>query len=282
MSLSGSGIEVTKPAPSHVKKTLPPTMSGFPGEAEIRYFVKATISRLHFWKENPRAYANFNFFPIEPPRPPSTGSEIFARQKHTFIPLSDSQQAQTKLKGLFGKSKDPSIRSSIEGETPQISLDARLPEPAILTCSQPIPLRLVMKKLHNSGGTIFLGSLEISLIGSTRIRAQDVYRTENTSWVIMSKSNIGVALGASSDPADTEIVIDDSLWRDQILPKTVAPSFVTCNIERSYQLDIRVGLSYAAPGQVSDTKVRPDLQYAGLDRCTDKRRRHCQYSYPYD
>jgi len=234
-------------------------MSGFPGEAEIRYFVKATISRLHFWKENPRAYANFNFFPIEPPRPPSTGSEIFARQKHTFIHRPDSPQAKAKVKAFFGKSKDPSGLSAVEGDAPQISLDARLPEPAILTCSQPIPLRLVMKKLHNPGGTIFLGSLEIALIGSTKIRAQDVYRTEDTSWVILSKSNLGIALGLSSDPTDQEIVIDDSLWRDQILPKTVAPSFVTCNIERSYRLDIRVGLSYAAPGQVSDTKVRRDL-----------------------
>ena len=75
------GLEMAKPATYHVKRTLPPTLSGFPGEAEIRYFVKVTVNRHSFFKENPRAYVPFNFFPIEPPRPPESGSEIFARQK---------------------------------------------------------------------------------------------------------------------------------------------------------------------------------------------------------
>ena len=39
----------------HVKKTLPPSLSGFPGEADIKYFVKATVIRPQFYKENIRA-----------------------------------------------------------------------------------------------------------------------------------------------------------------------------------------------------------------------------------
>ena len=39
----------------HVKKTLPPSMSGFPRDAEIRYYVKATVGRPQFYKENYRA-----------------------------------------------------------------------------------------------------------------------------------------------------------------------------------------------------------------------------------
>ena len=39
----------------HVKKTLPPTLSGLPGEAEIRYYVKVTVQRPAFYKENFRA-----------------------------------------------------------------------------------------------------------------------------------------------------------------------------------------------------------------------------------
>jgi hypothetical protein len=37
-----------------VKQTLPPSLNGFPGEAEIRYFVKVTVNRPQFYKENPR------------------------------------------------------------------------------------------------------------------------------------------------------------------------------------------------------------------------------------
>lgn len=36
----------------HLKRPLPPSLVGFPGEAEIRYFVKATAQRAAFYKEN--------------------------------------------------------------------------------------------------------------------------------------------------------------------------------------------------------------------------------------
>ena len=38
----------------HVKKSLPPSLSGFPGEADIRYYVKATVVRPKFFQENIR------------------------------------------------------------------------------------------------------------------------------------------------------------------------------------------------------------------------------------
>jgi hypothetical protein len=256
MNISGSGIEISKPPHGHVKKTLPPTLSGFPGEAEIRYFVKATIRRSSFWKENPRTFAPFNFFPIEPPRPTPTGNEVFARQKHAFSLFPEGDGGKSKMKSLFGKAKEANLKSAAAGnEAPSVSVDARLPEPPILTCNEDIPLRLVVKKLNDSEGMIYLQSLQVSLIGNTKIRAQDVHRSESNSWIIMSKSNMGMPIGAASDAADSENVIPDNFWRGQRLPNTVAPSFETCNISRAYQLDVRIGLSYSGAMQ-SSTKVR--------------------------
>ena len=248
MSISGSGIEVANPPTRHVKRTLPPTLSGFPGEAEIRYFVKTTIQRHGFWKENPRAWTPFNFFPIEPPRPPVSGHEVYGRQKHAFSPFQEGESAKSKMKGIFsGKSKEPSSPTSptASSDAPSISVDARLPESAILTCNDDIPLRILVKKVNGCRGMIYLQSLQVQLIGSTKIRAHDVFRTEANSWIIMSKTNMGIPIGTASDPEDTEIPLDDQLWRGQPLPNSVAPSFETCNIERQYQLDIRIGLSYA-------------------------------------
>ena len=48
-------MEVAKTPTHHVKQTLPPSLSGPPGEAEIRYYVKVTVNRPQFFKENPRA-----------------------------------------------------------------------------------------------------------------------------------------------------------------------------------------------------------------------------------
>jgi len=249
------GFEMARPASRHVRKTLPPTLTGFPGEAEIRYFVKATVSRHSPFKENPRAYTPFNFFPIEPPRAASTGSEVFARQKHAFSAFAKSgEPVKSKMKGIFGTKKDESA-SPTSKDAPFVSVDVRLPEPAILTCNQEIPLRIIVKKLNDYRDSVHLQSLQVSLNGNTKIRAHEVHRTESNSWVIVSKSNMGVAIDSPSDPVETEIVLDDRMWRGHPLPNTVAPSFETCNISRAYQLDIRIGLSYSGSNQ-KDLKVR--------------------------
>ncbi|KAK5134602.1 hypothetical protein LTR08_006258 [Meristemomyces frigidus] len=270
VSMSGTGFEMARPPSHHVKKTLPPTLSGFPGEAEVRYFVKATISRHSFFKENPRAYMPFKYLPIEPPRSASTGSEVFARQKHGFSSFPENEPTKLTMKGLFGSKKEASA-SPAASVAPLMSVDARLPEPAILTCNQTIPLRILVKKMNEYHSLVYLQSLQISLIGNTKIRAHEVHRTESTSWVIMSESNMGVAIGTSSDPAGTEIVLDDRRWRGRPLPNTVAPSFDACNISRSYQLDIRVGLSFngntdtATKSQAIVLSLRLDaLVYSGI------------------
>ena len=254
VSISGSGVEVAKAPTQHVKKTLPPTLSGFPGEAEIRYFVKATVKRQLFFKENPRAYMPFNFFPIEPPRPPVSGNEIYARQKHSFDRFPEGESTKSKMKEFFSRSKEP-VSPSTNNGAPSISIDARLPEPAILTCNEDIPLRILVKKLNDCDSIVNLQSLQISLIGSTKIRAHNVFRTENNSWVLMSKSNMGMPIGAVADASGTENVIPSTLWAGQSLPNTVAPSFETCNISRAYQLDVRIGISYTG-AQSGSSKVR--------------------------
>ncbi|KAK3071891.1 hypothetical protein LTR53_007809 [Teratosphaeriaceae sp. CCFEE 6253] len=246
MSMSGNGLEFAKPPVRHIKKTLPPTLSGFPGEAEIRYFVKATVQRQSWYKENARTQTPFNFFPIEPPRPQDTGSEVFARQRHAFSIFEDGHlaKAKSKGKGIFGAKKDVAAVSGT-AEAPHISVDARLPDPPLLTCNQELPLRIVVKKLSSSSDPIYLQSLQISLVGLTKIRAHGVHRTEGSSWIMTSKSNLGVPVGSPNDPVGTETVLDDRAWRGQVLPNTVAPSFETCNISREYKLDVRIGLSYS-------------------------------------
>jgi len=254
VGVSNFGLEMPRAPTKHVHKTLPPTLSGFPGEAEIRYFVKATVARHSFFKENARAYVPFNFFPIEAPRPPVSGSQVYARQKHAFTGYAEAPKKE-KMKSMFGmKSSTPA--PSVTGPTdgPFISVDARLPEPAILTCNQDIPLTIIVKRLNSKPDAIYLQSLQVSLIAVTKIRAHEVFRVENNSWIIMSRSNMGVLLPFSSGAEGAEAVVDDALWRGQALPNTVAPTFETCNIARAYTLDVRIGLSYA--GATAGGKVR--------------------------
>jgi hypothetical protein len=59
----------------------------------------------------------------------------------------------------------------------------------------------------------------------------------------MSRANLVIRLGKPDDATDTEYVVDDSLWAGIVLPNQVIPSFETCNIARTYELEVDVGLS---------------------------------------
>ena len=55
LNITGLKVEMARETNRHVKKTLPPSLSGFPGTADIRYYMKVTIIRPQFYKENIRA-----------------------------------------------------------------------------------------------------------------------------------------------------------------------------------------------------------------------------------
>src|SRR5947208_10264715 len=93
VSFSNAIPEFAKTPTQHIKTTLPPSLSGFPGEAEIRYYVKVTVNRPQFFKENPRAIGNFTLLPIEPPRPKQADGEAYARRQHQFLENAQSVAA---------------------------------------------------------------------------------------------------------------------------------------------------------------------------------------------
>lgn len=188
-----------------------------------------------------------NFLPIEPPRTGNPNEETYARRQHHFSKVQNGQRK----KSLFSRGTNPF--REISTEPPRVSVDARLPNPSILTCNEPVPLRLMAQKLTTTSDIVFLQMLQIELVSYTKILAHDLTRTESSSWVIMSRSNMGIPLGQSGDPVGTDWTIDSKLWNSLPLPNSVAPSFETCNIERSYELEVRVGMTHGTAG---DMKVR--------------------------
>ncbi|KAJ5681472.1 Arrestin-like N-terminal [Penicillium maclennaniae] len=238
LNFSGLKVEMARESNRHVKKTLPPSFGGFPGMADIKYFVKATVIRPQFYKENIRAIVPINFLPIEPPRTGDPNEETYARRQHQF-----SKPMESRKKGIFTRGTNAFRDTS---EPPRVSVDARLPNPSILTCNEPVPLRLMVKKLTDTPDIIFLQMLQIELIAYTKILAHDFTRQESTSWVVMSRSNMAIPLGRPEDPVGTEWALDPKLWATVPLPNSVAPSFETCNIERAYELEVRVGMTHGS------------------------------------
>ena len=245
-TMSALRFDTMQGIPAHVKKTLPPTMGGFPGQAEIQYFIKATVQRPAFYKENWRFNSNFLFFPIEPPRPPPNRRESFARVQHQFAP--PSIPTPEKSNNPFRKSS--ATWSSAGTSPPSISIEGRLPDPAIITCNEALPLRILVKKLNSSDATIYLQMLQIELVAFTTIRAHQLRRNEMSSWVILSSSNMRMPLDEADTTTAVPIEIPSTLWKQRTLPNNVSPTFTTCNIVRSYRLHLKVGLSWGSTGKI--------------------------------
>ncbi|KAF1812149.1 hypothetical protein P152DRAFT_473873 [Eremomyces bilateralis CBS 781.70] len=268
VQFSGLQVEIAKQPTRHIRTTLPPSLY-FPGEAEIKYYVKVTVNRPSILKENPRAISPFNFFPIEPPRSQGDG-ECFARRHHQFN-MDPPPASPTKKGSIFSFGKKEKTLSEPEPplEPPRFSFDMRLQNPAIVTCGEEIPMRLLFTQLSERRQPLYMNSFQIELIGYTKVRAHDFMRTESTSWVICSYSNMGVPLGRVEDPVGTEIDISKEYWQNRPLPNTVAPTFTTCNISRYYEMEVRVGIGYgttvAGKGETTILPLRlPVKVFSGI------------------
>lgn len=222
--------------PLHAKLPLPPTLNGYPGEAEIKYFVKATVVRPKFYQQALRNEIPIAFLPIEQPRPLNRDGETYGRRKHQFQGVNGQN---VRRKSLFKSSSGPPMNT----EPLAFQVDARLPDPAILTCREPLPLRIIIERLNNSNSSIFLSMLQIELIGNTEIRAHDLHRKESGTWLLVSQANMAVPLEHPANKTNTWTV-PSHFWQNVPLPSTVVPTFKTCNISRTYELEVRVGLTH--------------------------------------
>ncbi|KAI1372008.1 hypothetical protein F4677DRAFT_277116 [Hypoxylon crocopeplum] len=244
----------------HVKATLPPSLTGFPQEAEIRYYIKVTIQRPGFFKENWRYQVGFKFLPIEPPRPAKTNQEAFARRPFTFRPRAALQQRKSLF---FGSKSSPATPTENSNQPPpSIEMSARIPFPSILTCNEPLPLRIIARKLAPTTAReqqVYLTALEIALVGYTQVRVQTLENMERTKWVLLSAPQLSppLALNPSTDPVDAEFEVPKSLWQDRRLPNTIAPSFRTCNLARRYEIEIILTLSWGPPSSSFSGKQLP-------------------------
>ena len=188
------------------------------------------------------------FFPVEPPRPAPNRRESFARITHRFAPNMDAPSKNSALsRGQFNVDPETNVTP------PEVRIDCRLPDPAIVTCTEALPLRILVENRNGSPATIYLQSINVALVATTRIRAHQLARVEETSWTILSTSQMRLPLTnmIKTEEGSKVFEIDSNLWKQHSLPNTVAPSFNTCNIGRKYELFLQVGLSWGSHKRIN-------------------------------
>jgi hypothetical protein len=191
----------------HVKRVLPPSLTGFGIEAEVRYYIKVTVRRPSRFKGNKRSEHSFRLIPFDPPKILSSSKEVYARRPYNF-PTG-----------------------------PRGEVDARLPSPAVLTWNQNIPLRIILRKSDENEEQVYLAFLQLRLLDFTEIRACDEVRVRTNTRTILSLDGLATPLWA---PSEKETMLDSKLWDSFLLPSTVEPSFETCNLRRTYDLEVGV------------------------------------------
>ena len=195
--------------------------------------------------------------PIEPPRPPRNKRETYARRQHQFAPSVDGPSKSS----LFRRDSTKSQASQQSVLPPKVCVDGRLPDPPIITCNEPLPLRILITKLNDSPATIYVDLLQVALVANTTCRAHELSRSDPNSWVIMSTANMHLPLNPVDGENGKEMEIDAGLWNLFPLPSNVAPSFSTCNISRNYFIDISVGLQYGSGGNISVSRPKLYLNH---------------------
>jgi hypothetical protein len=124
---------------------------------------------------------------------------------------------------------------------------------------------LIVKKTAESQDHVFITAMSADLVGRTFVRAQDVVREEVMAFPIFATQNIKYKVSEPTDKVGHEHVLDGIAgiqWDRVPLPPTVTPSFVTCNITRKYDLEIKLTLGYGAPGDIAPETVTLPLRFA--------------------
>ncbi|KAI5284271.1 hypothetical protein KEM52_002981 [Ascosphaera acerosa] len=231
---------------SHIRAQLPPSFNAPQDPAHVVYFVKCTVTRPAFYQSNYRALSRITLIPNENPRPEPSGDETYARRQYAF---GTSVNRSRSLAARLTRKGEPVVDSpGGSGDQPSFCVDARVPAPALLTCNRPVPLRVVLKKLNDSAAPLYLTSLDVELIGHTDMRARTMRRVDAATWSVVSHPQLSVCVADGNVTAGTEWELDPSYWNHAPVPDVVAPSFVVCNIARTYELQVRLGFANGPAG----------------------------------
>lgn len=206
-----------------------------------------------------RKEAFFAFLPIDPPRAAAQG-EIFARREHLLhFPLLTPP---IKKKGFWGKSKKPEIKTPLHpNEEPRFTIEARLASPPVLVPKEPLGLRIIMTKLVPFKTSVVLRQIQLRLFMTTFITAHEHSKKVTFTLPLFNTSTdykLGMPIPHIFGPTDAlpgaQLEADPRIWENWVLPENISPSFRTCNIARSYQLEVTLGVSLGENAVVDVSK----------------------------
>jgi hypothetical protein len=218
------------------------------------------VNRPSFFSRNLRHIVPFVFCPIEPPRTPSQNTQIYVRKKHTLPASNPPSSSDGGFWGGLFRNKPPAPQTGNGGT---IAFEARLPNPAIIVPTEPIPLTFLLKRDTGSTGIVYIRTIQVMLGITTYIAAQGFRRELGYLLPILNCPGLNLTLpeGKSEitiNPAD--LLPQGHGQKTFSLPDTIPPSFRTCNIARKYTLVLQMGVSSSPSTSPEIIQLTIDIQ----------------------
>lgn len=104
-----------------------------------------------------------------------------------------------------------------------------------------VPINVHVTEIGTTGQNIILNDYQVMLIQKTVTRVGTQSKVHHLFRTLRTVSNLNVETSVAEKPRKTTVTLADNLWGAMNLPTDITPTFETCNISRSYKLEVRLG-----------------------------------------
>ncbi|GJP87978.1 fungal Zn(2)-Cys(6) binuclear cluster domain family protein [Aspergillus niger] len=109
----------------------------------------------------------------------------------------------------------------------------------------PIALGVKVINVNDEKLDISLRDFQSMLIETTDIRAHGIIQRVTRSWIIQTMTNLSQPFVTGGGPtAGFVMSLDEGVWSRHSVPHCLTPTFETCNVTRSFKLEIRLGIEF--------------------------------------
>ncbi|PWY94562.1 hypothetical protein BO94DRAFT_609957 [Aspergillus sclerotioniger CBS 115572] len=125
--------------------------------------------------------------------------------------------------------------------TYQVTIE--LSQGACLSPGLHVPINVYITRTGPANDSLVLNDYQIMLIEETVMLVRGFPQIQRRSRILRTVSNLDQTIYFPETPMGTTMSLSDDLWGGQSLPSNITPDSETCNIRRSYKLEIRLGFN---------------------------------------
>lgn len=207
---------------SSLRCHLPHSTGDLTSDAEILYFLEARVTMGGVFKHVMKKSRQIFLYPITNPQQPPPS--IINQREISF----NRTENHGKFTSIYGV--------AIElGQGSDLALGQRVP----------IKMHVTQSDL-NSLDDLMLNDYQVMLIQRTISRVGTQSQVKHVFRTLRTVSNLNLDICVAEMTGNNAMTLSDNSWGPTFLPSDITPTFETCNITRTYKLEVRLGFKGGA------------------------------------